>query len=86
MKKQARRKATVRINAMMAEITQLVSGVVVAHLEKEIENEIGRESKRICELREMRSKLEQTAKVLEEMSKKGLDKDSEYCDMNIEFF
>ena len=34
----------------------------------------------------MRSKLEQTAKVLEEMSKKGLDKDSEYCDKNIEFF
>ena len=53
IKTEAKRKATVKVNAVMAELTRLVSRSVVSHLEMRIEKEFGERSARMREIREM---------------------------------
>ena len=71
IKKQARRKAAVRVNAIIAQITKLVRDGVEAQVEKKIDEELGAKSRKMGELRAEGEKLEKMGQKMEQLKKEG---------------
>ena len=83
IKKAVARKATLKVNAMMAQVTLLMTEAVVSQLEKDIDSTLGNESKNMAEVRAIGAKLEEKGKKMEEMKKQG--KGQEFRALNKEF-
>ena len=86
IKKQARRKAAVRVNAIIAQITKLVRDGVEAQVEKKIDEELGAKSRKMRELRAEGEKLEKMGQKMEQLKKEERHYDEQFMKLNLEFY
>ena len=77
IKKEAARKAVIKVNVIMARVTKLVADKVKDSVGKKIEAEIGRSSKKMADIVEAGKQLEEKGRKIDEMQKKGKPSSSE---------
>ena len=84
LKKEAGRKAIMKVNAMMAQITKSLAEAAQAEAEKKVETELGLRRQTLKEMRALGEELEKKGKEIEEMKAQG--KFTKMPPLNIDFW
>ena len=84
LKKEAGRKAIMKVNAIMAQITKSVAEAAQAEAFKKVERELGLRAKKLEEIRALGKELEKEGKEIDNMKAQG--KFEEVFPLNAEFY